>query len=252
MCCKARRMVGTGGTGSEPGELGLARHASINSRALWPWYTAAHQLGVSPQLQLAHLGLSEGQLRDPGERVSYATTMALFERLVRITGRRDLGLVAARAVEPGHFELLELVMRSSDTLGLALKRLVRFFAVVDDGGAMVLKRDPTYSELSYQVTCGLPVYPAYTEFLSAMLLLAARRETGVDALSGHSMAFPHAGPADVAPYEELFASQVHFEAPEAVAVLRNHDLALPLRRANAALQRSALNAITAWFDKTGS
>lgn len=235
---------------SHPGNVGnrsAVHAATISSRVLWPWLVAARDLGVDPTASLQRLGLIEGQLRDPGHRIAYAPSQALIAALVEETERDDLGLLAAAKVEPGHFELLELAVRSAPTLGRAIGHLVRFFALFDDGASLVFHPGQETSGLGYVVTCGQVAHPAYVEFVPAMLLLASRRETGVEALRPTVIRFRHPSPPSAEPHARLFQAPVVFDASEDLATMRSQDLALPLLRANTHTHRRAVAAIRDWL-----
>ncbi|MDD9947806.1 MAG: AraC family transcriptional regulator [Myxococcales bacterium] len=230
----------------------MATGASINSRMLWPWILAFRDLGLDPKQELARVGLTEGQLRDPGERIPYDKTQALIAGLVACSGRRDLGLLSARVVEAGHFELLELAARSARTLGAAIEHIVRFFSLVDSGGELSLEPGDLRSRMSYQAISGHPAHPAYIEYVPALLLLAARRETGRADLCPLRVSFRHAGPEGMPAYGELFGCQVRFNAPATVAVVDSDVLFWPMIRANSRTHRSAISAICDWFLQTGT
>jgi hypothetical protein len=224
--------------------------ASVSSRVLWPFVAAFRRVGGDVAEVLQRIGLNEGQLRDPDVRIAYATAAELMETLVHHSGRGDLGLLAAGEVERGHFDLLELAVRSAPTLGEAIEHLVRFFVLLDDGAELALTRGPERSEMRLVGTSGSLVHPAYVEFLPAMLLLAARRETEVATLGAERICFRHSAAAPLQPYEALFRAPVRFEANEDVAVFPTEILALPFLRANPPLQDQAIAVIRGSSGKT--
>ena len=233
---------------AQPSFLSAARQvhstrATVSSRVLWPFVASLRRVCVNAQPALAHVQMSEGELRDPDVRVSYANAFSLIEKLVAYSGRSDLGLLAAHEVQQGYFDLLEIALRCAPTVGDAIEHLISFFVLLDDGAEMTLTRGPVLSEMRYVVNCDLSVHPAYVEFLPAMLLIAARRETNVATLGGECIYFQHANAASVDLYQELFRSSVYFNAAENVAIFRSEILTLPFCRANALMEKEAIAAI---------
>ncbi len=217
--------------------------ATVNSRVLWPFVVAFQHCDGDLLVELDRVGLNEGQLRDPDVRIPYCTAGKLIDNLVKATGRGDLGLLAAREVERGHFDLLELAVRSAPTLGQAIDHLVHFFVLLDDGAVLTLERGREQSAMRLTFNAGPPIHPAYVEFIPSMLLLAARRETDVANLRAESACFQHQALAPVEPYDELFGCSVRFGAAENVATFPSGILTLPFRRANPPMQKEAVAAI---------
>ena len=227
--------------------------AHVSSRMVWPWVLACRELGLDLRLEFARLGLSEGQLRDPEVRLSHATLHELIQCLIDRSGREDLALLAACEVDRGYFDLLDLAVRTSATLGDAMERMVSFFGLLDDGVELFMRRGAVQSEMGLTVNPGHALHPAYVEFIPAMLLLAARRETGVPELRGDEIFFAHSARSDEAPYLELFGGRVIFDAAETTALFASRLLSLPMLRANAPQQRAAeLALVTAPARKVGS
>jgi hypothetical protein len=182
-------------------------------------------------------------LRDPDVRIPFPVAYDLIETLIVDSGRNDLGLLAGRAVQVGYFDLLELAIRSAPTLGDAAENLIRYSVLIVDGAELRLERGPVFSKIRHVVTCGLPVHPAYDEFIAATMLLFARRETNVDSLAAESISFRHAALASEESYKALFKSPIYFNADKGDAIFRTELLALPFRRSNPPMEQKALDVI---------
>ena len=189
------------------------------------------------------MGLRENALRDADVRVPHAVAQPFIERLVEETGCPELGLLAAKEVEGGHFDLLEVAARSTPTLGVAVDLLLRFFWLVDDGVSLRLRPGSQLAEMQMRISPSLQLHPAYVEFIPAMLLLAGRRETLDDSMSAESIWFEHAVSGPIDPYRELFKGPVLFGASRNLARFPIEHLYQRMQRANPDVCRAAEAAL---------
>lgn len=223
--------------------MNVTQSATIWSRAIWPWISAARELGHGVADTLAEHGIAEAEVRDPDRRFSYARARGLVEALVAETGRPDLGLVAAQVIEPGHFDLLELALRSAANLEGAITQMVHFYPWFDDGTALRFEREGDVARILFVPQGETIVHPAFAEYVFGLLFLAARRETGRPGLSAHSVTFRHPCGTSPKAYEELFGGPVQFSAADYAGYVNLQDLAIPMLRANDLTHRRAVSAM---------
>lgn len=221
----------------------MTQSATVWSRAIWPWISAARELGHGVADTLAEHGVAEAEVRDPDRRFSYPRARSLVEALVAETGRPDLGLVAAEMVEPGHFDLLELALRSAPNLEGAISQLMYFYPWFDDGTTVRFERLTDMAAITFVPQGDAFVHPAFAEYVMTMLFLAARRETGQHGMNPRSISFRH--PCGTSPdgYERVFAAPVQFSAPHYRCCMDLQDLARPMQRANVQTHRRAVSAM---------
>lgn len=103
---------------------------------IWPFQRSFGQLGVSREMWLAaweRLGFSLAKLSDPSTRLSLERTLAELQKHVDLLGRGDLGLLAAAALEPGDFGVVELAARASESALEAFQSLAHDFSLFAEG-----------------------------------------------------------------------------------------------------------------------
>lgn len=149
---------------------------------------------------------------DPDERIPIATMHELLHGAIELTGDADLGLKAAREIEPGDYGALEYAGASAATWGDAMRVIGRYMPLVNDALDYVIhiQGDRTEVQLHSRVT--LP--RAAVDFQSAAFYVAAmyrRPHTGADEFDVY---FMHAAPESIAEYAKTFGpGRLCFGAP---------------------------------------
>ena len=69
---------------------------------------------------LEELGLAPDTLASSDRRVSHRAAVDLLKESIRVTGRTDLGILAAAEVEPSELEIWEYATRSQPDVAYAL------------------------------------------------------------------------------------------------------------------------------------
>jgi AraC-like DNA-binding protein len=170
-----------------------------------------------------------------GSRIDHERARGLLDLAVTLTGRDDLGVLAAQAVEPGHFELVELASRSQRTVGEALRTLAPLLPMLHDGVRLTTTSDERSTRVQVRLLPDPPVHPAGYDFIVASLVIAGRRQTRNPELMPLRVRVPYTratGPSPLASFLscpiELGAEAVEIEFPTAF-------LEMALSRANAPL-----------------
>jgi AraC-like DNA-binding protein len=216
----------------------MKRQSGLHPLVTWPFVEVARSLGLPP-------GLVERALQDagtagvargvPGEaRMPHAVANALLTAAAELSGRADLGLLAAQAVEPGHFDLIELASRSQRTVGEAVATIAALVPLLHDGLKLALETDGERSVLRVALREGLSLHPAGYDFIAATLLIAGRRQTGVPDVKLHALELPYPRPHDPGYLQRFFSgSALSFDAPALAVHVASASLALPLLRSDA-------------------
>jgi hypothetical protein len=88
--------------------------------------------GVPPEPLLRCAGLTPEMIADPEERLSVRSQITLLDQAAVALKDDKLGFTLARDFDPRELGLLYYVMASSQTLGDALKRVVRYSHVTNE------------------------------------------------------------------------------------------------------------------------
>jgi AraC-like DNA-binding protein len=95
--------------------------------------TRAREAGLEVALQMKQAGVTPQQIEDPGARLKVHSQIKLLTLIAAALPDALLGFHLARDFEFRQLGLLHYVMASSDTLGDALQRAVRYSAIVNEG-----------------------------------------------------------------------------------------------------------------------
>ncbi|MET0388222.1 MAG: AraC family transcriptional regulator [Polyangiales bacterium] len=213
-----------------------ASTARVSVRLLAPFVSAAQELGLRVDVGLAGVGLSRSDLDNPDLRVSHALADRMLRGALIQSGERDLGLLAAEHLQPDHLDVVEYTARSQSTLRGAIEHSIRYYALLHDGFEAELH--VTDDRAVFSVRFGsLPVADCMLEFTLAVQIMAARRMTGLHALTPLEVHFTHARPKSTLVHQRIFRCPVHFGQPQNAIVYPRSVLDAPLVSADVGLAR---------------
>ena len=165
--------------------------------------------GADPRALLDEVGVPPEALDRPEARLPASVVFRAIERAADLTRDELFCLRAADAIPIGALETLDFAMRSSATIGDALGRAARYYALVDDRTELSAERAGDVARLVGRNRT-IPAAPrAATELLFALALARGRQLTG-QAWPLHRVAFRAEPPRDVRGHEEFFGVPVHF------------------------------------------
>jgi AraC-like DNA-binding protein len=139
---------------------------------------------------------------DPDERIPIATVHELLHGAIELTGDPDLGLKAAREIQPGDYGALEYVGASAETWGDAMRVIGRYMPLVNDALDYKFRVVGDRAEVRLQSHVALP--RAAVDFQSAAFHVAAVYRRPARATDEVEVHFTHAVPESTAEYEKTF------------------------------------------------
>jgi AraC-like DNA-binding protein len=203
--------------------------ASLHAVVLWPFGEALRRLGIEPPDPSTLFG----DVAPLSARLPHVQAQALLEWAVQASGREDLGILAAETVEPGHFDLVELASRSGRSVGEGIATLGSLVSILHEGLAVKLIRAPEVSRVRI-VLEGLTIHPAGYDFIVALLVVSARRETRLADLTPSFVKLPYAARGSAPPpLARLLACPIELGADALEIGFPTPFLDVPLSRANA-------------------
>ena len=216
--------------------VGVLRSVPMMSiRLVWPFVMLGEKAGRDVSGIARALGLTAAQYDDPDTRVSQAVLARLLERAVARTGQRDLGLLAARQVDSGHFGVSEYVARTCATLQAAIELTERYLPLLCEGAGLAIERTTQHWIASFRFSPELAIHEAAYEFAIAIAVLRARRTTRIADLAPCEVRFTHAKPADTTAHDALFRCPIRFGADVTQVVMSSEFLAMRLPGADPVL-----------------
>jgi AraC-like DNA-binding protein len=174
---------------------------------------AAAARGVPPGKLLAAIGLDPQALIASDGRISAEPVLRAWQTAAELSGDPAFGLSAVEHLAPDYLGL-GFAVHASDTLGGALRRIARFFALVNQHAAIELVEDGAVVRVRIAVRVEVPDQALRhpTECLLAVLLVIARRATGVD-VQPTAVAFRHTAPLDASAHRRVFGIAPRFAQP---------------------------------------
>ena len=228
---------------------------TVTIRGLRPLAAVLQAKGIAPAEVFAPAGISERDLGDGDFRIAHDRCLALWRGAESATNDGDIGLLCAAMMDEKMADLLGrtseyLSVRlavNSATVGDALRRIARYYAITDAGPVIHLDERGDQLCVSWMLPAECQPPRSYVEFTLAALvrgiLCSAARPVVPLGVS-----FTHAAPASTAMHARVFfLAPVSFGAPETGFVLAMPDLEVPLRTAQpeslAALERRGDDAL---------
>jgi AraC-like DNA-binding protein len=174
------------------------------------------------------------ELTDPDLRVPEASVEEAWHLATTVTNDDAAGVHLAEWLPRGALDLVEFAFRSSDSLGSALERLVRYSRVISDRVAARVDANGAGLLLAFRDTGSTALHRGRAEFALASALKLARDGTG-HAIVPQQVCFAHSAPPDTSEHRRFFRGPVHFAAGSTAMILSASDAAWPMLGADEAL-----------------
>jgi AraC-like DNA-binding protein len=177
--------------------------------------------------------LDEAEASDAQRRFPVAAAQELLRGTVALTGEEDLGLLAAREIELGDFEVLEYAAASAATWRAALETVFRYAHLMNEAADFQLAIEGGKAHVMLRSTVALT--RAGVDFQSAAFHVAAQH--WLDPIPPElEVWFSHPQPGDIAQYRATFGGcALVFAAPFSGFVFDAARLETPLASADPSL-----------------
>jgi AraC-like DNA-binding protein len=203
----------------------------FSSQFVRPVVEALERSGLDAAALLARAGLPRTLLADPDGRVPCAQYGALLTLAQQDLPHGSLALRLAQVTPIGAHALVDYLVLSSETVGEGLRRLSRYYRLVNATSPLVLHdhEDPI------RVDVGAASLPFAAEYPIALTLLHLGRESE-DRAVAQWVSFMHR-PSDPAEFERALGCPVHVNAGWNGFALSRDVWRLPMRRRDPSLIR---------------
>jgi len=198
--------VGPGQTGSLKAAAVRLREPQYSARLLAPFLRALQKRSGFQEFareQLAAL--------DPEERLPVAAVHDRLDAAIALTGDPDLGLTAAREVQPGDYGVVEYAVRSCANWGEIWGVLGRYLPLVNEALSVVVREFGQRIFIVLESSVELP--RAAADFQSGAFHVSARHFWSKGAAPTFEAWFKHQRPSSFEAYAATFpGAVVRFEA----------------------------------------
>ena len=208
------------------------------SCGLWPWVELARRHGIDIERVCDHAGTEVSRLRQPFTRWPQSTCNRIAQFACDNFGT-DAAMAATLTVEAGQFQLLELLVRTSPTVGAGLRIGCWFFPLLHNGGRFKHERLRSGAHAITWVPPDYTVHHAYVELTFGVTMLGIRRETHCEHAAAAEVSFRRPEVADPALYERVLGCRPRFDTQEDRMVIDPRVAALRMVRRNAEVHDKA-------------
>jgi AraC-like DNA-binding protein len=189
-----------------------SRSATLRVGGISEIIAVLKNFGIEPEELLTDAGIDPNSLNDPGNLITYAARDRLLKNCVARTGCQHFGLQVGGRMDLLSLGLVGLLMKTSLTVGTALRGLVSFFHLHAQGAIVALRIEDDLAYLTYNVTeQGLYAADQTGDGAVAMMLNIMRTLCGPEFRPVEAM-FAHRTPVDIAPFRKLFKAPLNFNA----------------------------------------
>jgi AraC-like DNA-binding protein len=201
--------------------------------------TAAERAGIARRGLTRASGIDEATLDDPEARVPLPQYLALWRAIDEARPDPCFGVRAAiETLEDGAADILDYLVRASETAQEALERLVRYREIVVDSSDLGMAFDRAHDPP--RIVLGPPASAApwsrhRAEHAVAAIVFALRDEAAFPVVPLR-VEFQHDAPGEEpTEHERLLGAEVVFGAPAHAVCFDAASLSVPMKRADASL-----------------
>lgn len=208
---------------------------------------AVSRAGGDADALLRQVGIDPSVLDRADARIEAERAFDAFESAPAYVTREAFCLEVAEVIPLGTMAVLDFAVRSSPTMGEALERVIRYYALIDDGSTLSVERDGDVARFVGERS--EPVSPrAATELLFGLVVARGRGFTGL-AWPMREVSFVQPSPRDPRGHELFFGAPVRFRRPRNELVFDASWLTVPCRAHDPELATFLDREVSALLDR---
>jgi len=194
-----------------PGDIRLGVASGI--------WTVLRDLGADPEQVIAESGVDPRVFDDPANLISHAVLGRLYRHCAERTNCPHFGLLVGEKASLSSLALVGMLMKSSDTLGEALRVLEAHLRIINRGAVVNVESDAEIVVLRYSVyePDGGEGVAQFSDGALAAVLGVICELCGTK-LEPSEVLIPRRQPADLEPYRRVFRAPVRFNEEAAALV----------------------------------
>jgi AraC-like DNA-binding protein len=223
---------------------GAAPWGTVRACTLTAFEPVVAQLGADADDLLCQVGLSRQFLHDPENNVPFRTVGRLLRLAVEATRCRHVGLLMGQRTGMSSLGAVGFLMRSSPTVGDALRALVTHFGANQRGSAASLQVGSPLATISYVVL--VPGVEALEQIYPVAIGIGinSMREMCGDEWRAEEITFSFAD-RDANAFRKAFKAPIRFNAERTGFVFSTTRLSQPLKSADPVLYRMMMDRVEA-------
>lgn len=223
---------------------GATPWGTVRACTLTAFEPVVAQLGADADDLLSQVGLSRQFLHDPENSVPFKTVGRLLRLAVEATRCRHVGLLMGQRTGMSSLGAVGFLMRSSPTVGDALRALVTHFGANQRGSSASLQVGSRLATLSYVVL--VPGVEALEQIYPVAIGIGVNslREMCGDEWRAEEITFSFTD-RDTNAFRKAFKAPIHFNAERTGIVFSTNTLSQPLKSADPVLYGMMMDRVEA-------
>lgn len=218
----------------------------VRAASLTNYEQVALASGLNPTRMLLDVELSPQVLQAPDLMLPVHKVGHLLHASALRSGNDAFGLLMASSRLLSNLGPVGMLLRDQETLGAALRLMVRHLAVLNGALVLSLQEDERHAVMRVQLLAGSPGAPTRqrTELALGVLTRIIRQLIGAH-WRPNRVTFEHRAPQDAHEHSQLFGCAVDFDQDINCLVFKRIDLATPIAFADPAMARYAQRLLDA-------
>ncbi len=188
--------------------------ASVRVGPLVSLPAVLRSLGCDPIPIFERAGFNLAQFVDPDFRISFVAGSKLLESCVAATGCDHFGLLVGERAVPSHLGLAGYLLRSAPNVNAALRGLLDYLQLHDEGGIPTLATSGDTTFLGYAIhLSGVEAQDQIHDLSVAMAFQIMRGLCG-DSWQAREILLMRRTPRDLARYKRFFQAPMRFDSDQ--------------------------------------
>lgn len=179
-------------------------------------------LGCEPECLFKSAGYSVRQFDNPNLRLPFVETSRFLARCVEASECEQLGLLLGERAGASHLGLAGFLVRTAPTVESALRNLVEYLDLSDEGGYLTLDSSPQLTTFAYVLH--LPDLQAVGQINDMSMAVGCNilRALCGAAWRPKEVRLQRDTPKDVTPYTRFFRAPIRYNAGETSITFSSH------------------------------
>jgi len=197
-------------------------------------------LGYQAKPVIEAAGFTLVEFEDPDNKLPFLAASKLLAQCVKITGHKGFGFLLGQHAEPSHLGIAGFLLQSATDVKVALKSLIKFLTLHDQGGVVTLSVKDNTAFFEYTII--EPDTEAIDQIYDLSMVLACKI---MRALCGEqwcpdSVQLMQKETDNITPYQSFYQAPIHFNSNRGLLTFNKKWLAHSIPSADPLLQQHLL------------
>ncbi len=193
-------------------------------------------LGYDPEPILTKVSFKIVQFENPDNRIPYLAAGNLLAHCVAVTGCQNFGLLLGTYANPSHLGIAGFLLQSAANVNSALKSLINYLNLHDEGGFPALTITDNTVLLSYTIHQADVEATGQIYDLSIVIACKIMRSLCGERWNPAEVLLTRNAPGDPLVYKKYFQAPVRYNSAESALVFSKKWLGYTISTADALLQ----------------